>query len=113
MNLIEWVRALGVHRQSVYRWFREGALPVPAVRVYERTVLVSPDAPAEWVPAAFGLYARVSWHDQKSDLDREVAGLSGWAAVAGGTVVRVEAEVGSFDERVAGEGAPGCWPTPG
>jgi predicted site-specific integrase-resolvase len=34
-------------------------LPVPAVRVNERTVLVSPDTVAESAPAAFGLYARV------------------------------------------------------
>ncbi len=45
--------------------------------------------------AAFGLYARVSSHDQKSDLDRQVTRLSRWAAQAGGRVVRVEAEVGS------------------
>ncbi|BBX95904.1 IS607 family transposase [Mycobacterium lacus] len=96
MNLTEWARAQGVHPQTVYRWFREGTLPVPAVRVNERTVLVSPDAPAGSAPAAaFGLYARVSSHDQKSDLDRQVARLTAWAAEAGGTVVRVEAEVGS------------------
>jgi len=41
------------------------------------------------------LYARVSCHDQKSDLDRQVARLTGWAAEAGGAVVRVKAEVGS------------------
>jgi putative resolvase len=96
VNLTEWARAQGVHPQTVYRWFREGTLPVPAVRVNERTVLVSPDVPAGSTPAvAFGLYARVSSHDQKSDLDRQVARLTGWAAEAGGTVVRVEAEVGS------------------
>ena len=43
-----------------------------------------------------GLYARVSSHDQRTDLDRQVARLS----VVGGfkasvSVVRVEAEVGS------------------
>jgi putative resolvase len=42
-----------------------------------------------------GLYARVSWHDQKADLDRQVARLSSWAARAGLAVVRVESEVGS------------------
>ena len=42
-----------------------------------------------------GLYARVSSHDQKADLDRQVARLTVWAADAGGHVVRVEAEVGS------------------
>jgi putative resolvase len=95
VNLTEWARAQGVHPQTAYRWFRQGTLPVPAVRVNERTVLVSPDAPAETAPAAFGLYARVSCDDQKSDLDRQVRRLTGWAAEAGGTVVRVEVEVGS------------------
>jgi putative resolvase len=41
------------------------------------------------------LYARVSSHDQKADLERQVARLSSWAAQAGHRVVRVEAEVGS------------------
>jgi putative resolvase len=67
---------------------------VPAVRVNQRTVLVNPgsgDAPAGGV----GLYARVSSHDQRPDLDRQVARLSEWAAKANVSVVRVEAEVGS------------------
>jgi putative resolvase len=42
-----------------------------------------------------GLYARVSSHDQKTDLDRQVARLSAWAMAAGVPVVRIEAEVGS------------------
>jgi putative resolvase len=95
VNLTEWARSQGVHPQTAYRWFREGTLPVPAVRVNERTVLVSLDTVAESAPTAFGLYARVSSHDQKSDLDRQVTRLTGWAAEAGGTAVRVQAQVGS------------------
>jgi len=41
------------------------------------------------------LYARVSSHDQKADLERQVARLAAWAAQAGHRIVRVEAEVGS------------------
>ena len=37
----------------------------------------------------------MSWHDQRADLDRQVARLSQWAATAGLAVVRVEAEVAS------------------
>ena len=37
----------------------------------------------------------MSSHDQKDDLDRQLARLTKWAADAGGQVVRVEAEVGS------------------
>jgi putative resolvase len=95
VNLTEWARAQGIHPQTAYRWFREGTLPIPAVRVNSRSVLVSPDAPTQTPIHAYGLYARVSSHDQKDDLDRQVARLTAWAADAGGQVVRVEAEVGS------------------
>jgi putative resolvase len=70
-------------------------LPVAAVRG-ERADGVGVAGCADGTAhVAFGLYARVSWHDQKSDVDRQVARLTGWAAEAGRTVVRVGAEVGS------------------
>jgi putative resolvase len=94
VNLKGWAKAQGIHPQTAYRWFREGTLPVPAERVGPRTILVSIDA-AQARPATAGLYARVSSHEQKADLERQVARLSQWAAQAGSTVVRVEAEVGS------------------
>jgi putative resolvase len=96
MNLKEWAQAQGVHPQTAYRWFREGILPVPAERVGLRTILVNVEAnTAPDVVAGVGLYARVSSHDQKADLERQVARLSQWAAKAGHRVVRVESEVGS------------------
>jgi putative resolvase len=96
VNLTDWARAQGIHPQTAYRWFREDRLPVPAVRVNARTVLVAPGAAlAPASPGGLGLYARVSSRDQQEDLDRQVARLTGWAAQAGGMVVRVEAEVGS------------------
>jgi putative resolvase len=95
VNLTEWAHAQGIHVTTAYRWWREGALPVPARKV-GRLILVSPDTAASPArPDAAGLYARVSSHDQKPDLDRQVARLSAWAAQTGLPVVRVEAEVGS------------------
>ena len=93
--MTQWARLQGVHPQTAYRWFHNGTLPVPAVRVNERTILVSPDTMSEKVSEGFGLYARVSSHDQRGDLDRQVARLSEWAAKAGVRVERIEAEVGS------------------
>ena len=96
MNLTEWARLQGVHPQTAYRWFREGTLPVPAVRVNSRSVLVAPDTAAAPAPdGGLGLYARVSSHDQRRDLDRQVARLAAWATASGLPVARVEAEVGS------------------
>ena len=95
MNLTEWAHAQGIHVTTAYRWYREGTLPVPA-RKAGRLILVSPDTAAATSPQnGAGLYARVSSHDQKADLDRQVARLSAWAVQAGLPVVRVEAEVGS------------------
>lgn len=95
MNLTEWARLQGVHPQTAYRWFRQGTLPVPAVRMNQRTVLVNPDGGQTACAGGVGLYARVSSHDQRADLDRQVARLSQWAGQAGAMVVRVETEVGS------------------
>jgi putative resolvase len=59
-----------------------------------RTVLVNIDANTSLsVTGGVGLYARVSSHGQKSDLERQVARLSEWAAKAGHRVVRVESEI--------------------
>ncbi|MEF3118989.1 IS607 family transposase [Streptomyces chrestomyceticus] len=96
MNLTEWAKSQSVHPQTAYRWFREGTLPVPAQRVGPRTILVNVKANA--APEAvggLGLYARVSSHDQKDDLERQVARLTRWAAATGRPVVRVESEISS------------------
>ncbi|MGW7317850.1 IS607 family transposase [Streptomyces sp. NPDC054854] len=97
MNLTEWAEANGVHRQTAYRWFREGTLPVPAERVGPRTILVNIEANSSPALTAggVGLYARVSSHDQKADLERQVARLADWAAKAGHRVVRIESEIAS------------------
>jgi putative resolvase len=96
VNLKEWAIANGVHPHTAYRWFREGTLPVPAERVGPRTILVNIDAHSlPSVTGGLGLYARVSSHDQKDDLERQTARLSQWAANAGHRVVRIESEIAS------------------
>lgn len=92
VKLADWARSEGIHPKTAYRWYREGTLPVPARKVSARTILV--DLPTAGTDG-LGLYARVSSHDQKVDLDRQVARLTAWAAGTGRPVVRVEAEVGS------------------
>jgi putative resolvase len=93
MNLSEWADRVGVSKFTAYRWFREGTLPVPAERV-GRLILVNVDV-AERGSARTVLYARVSSHDQRSDLDRQVARLTEWATGQGMAVAEVVVEVGS------------------
>jgi putative resolvase len=98
MKLKDWALANNVHPQTAYRWFREGVLPVPAERVGSKTIMVFPDGD---IPAAtvnvggLGLYSRVSSHDQKTDLTRQVERLRVWASVTGIPVISVVSEVGS------------------
>src|SRR5260370_1916094 len=95
VKLAEWARVSGVHPQTGYRWFRQDGMRVPARRLASGTI---------WVDAAPGggcgggraaVYARVSSHDQRADLDRQVARLGGGATGQGLMVGEVVCEVGS------------------
>jgi putative resolvase len=93
VKLAEWARANGVHPQTAYRWFREDRMPVPARRLESGTIWV--DAVAARTDGRTVVYARVSSHDQRADLDRQVARLSHWARANGHVVGEVVTEVGS------------------
>jgi putative resolvase len=97
MRLKEWAAQQGIHYQTAWRWFRDGKLPVPAVQTPSGTILVQSADARPPDDGGLGLYARVSSHDQRADLDRQVARLTQWAATASAAarVVRVEAEVAS------------------
>lgn len=94
MKLAEWARLNGVHPQTAYRWVREDRMPVPFRRLASGTILV--DAPsAVAARARVVVYARVSSHDQRAELDRQVARLTDWATGKGHEVGEVVREVGS------------------
>ena len=94
MNSTEWAHAQGIHVTTAYRWYREGTLPVPAQKA-GRLILVSPGTAAGLSPqGGASLYARVSSHDHRAELGRQVARLPAWAVQAGLPVVRAEAGSG-------------------
>lgn len=93
MKLAEWARGNGVHPQTAYRWFREDKMPVTARRLESGTIWV--DVAPEKTTGRVVLYARVSSHDRRSDLDRQVARLTSWATLNGHEVGEVVCEVGS------------------
>ena len=93
VKLAEWAKRQGVSYRTAWRWFKAGTMPVPCRKTPTGTILV--DAPTEQIAQTVALYARVSSHDQKSDLDRQLARLSVYAAKHGFHVVDSVAEVGS------------------
>lgn len=94
VNLSEWADRVGVNKHTAYRWYREGNLPVPARRV-GKLILVNVDGAVSAEKTRTVVYARVSSHDQRTDLDRQVARLTAWATAAGMAVDEVVTEVGS------------------
>jgi putative resolvase len=67
-------------------------LPVPAERVGRLIVVGTVGADSA---AGVVVYARVSSHDQRLDLDRQVAGLTAWGSDHDLAVGQVVCEVGS------------------
>lgn len=90
----EWADWVGVNKHTAYRWYREGKLPVPAQRI-GRLILVNVDGVASAENTRTVVYARVSSHDQRADLDRQVARVASWATAAGMAVDEIVTEVGS------------------
>ncbi|HXX36887.1 MAG TPA: IS607 family transposase [bacterium] len=93
MKLAAWARQIGIHPKTAYRWFDRGVLPIPARRLPTGTIWV--DAPQPGRDGKTALYARVSSHDQRADLDRQVARLMEWATRHAYAVGVTETEVGS------------------
>lgn len=94
MELREWAAREGVHYQTAWRWWRDGTLPVPARQTAAGAILV--EVPGAGSGAAgVVVYARVSSHDQRAGLDRQVARVTGWVTGQGLTVAGVVREVGS------------------
>jgi putative resolvase len=95
VKLSEWAKLEGVHYQTAWRWYHEGLLPVPAIRTPSGAILVE-------VPRAGGgnagrtvIYARVSSHDQREDLDRQVARVCQWTTNNNMVISEIITEVGS------------------
>jgi predicted site-specific integrase-resolvase len=75
------------------RWFDAGTLSVPACRQVGRLIVIGDPVP----PASAGstvVHAQVSSADQRADLDRQVARVTGWATGQHLSVDRVVTEVG-------------------
>lgn len=81
-----------MNKHTAYRWYREGNLPVPAKRAGK---LILVDIEGRSGKGRTVVCARVSSHDQRADLDRQSARLTGWATENGLAVDEVVVEVGS------------------
>ena len=98
MLVREWAEREGLHPQTVWKWCREGTMPVPAEQTPTGAWLIHDPKYEHSTPTAAGrtvCYARVSSNDQKSDLQRQGDRLKAFAFSMGVDAPEVVTEVGS------------------
>ena len=99
MRIREWAEREGFHPQTVWRWCREGTMPVPFERTATGAVIVHDPKYETMQPRAAGTrtvcYARVSSSDQKNDLQQQVERLKAFAFSMGVDAPEIVTEIGS------------------
>ena len=99
MRIREWAEREGFHPQTVWRWCREGTMPVPFERTATGAVIVHDPKYENVTPTAAAgrtvCYARVSSSDQKNDLQRQGDRLKAFAFNMGIGAPEVVTEVSS------------------
>lgn len=98
MRAKEWAALEGLHEQTVWKWCREGRMPVPVERVGGLWLVHDPKYEAPPAPTAGRrtvCYARVSPSDQKADLQRQADRLKAFAINMGASDIEVVSEIGS------------------
>jgi len=92
IKLSEWAKQNGLTYKGAYRLFRIGKLPCQVKQLATGTIIVYPD---QEQPSKVALYGRVSSHDQKDDLKRQMERLRGFAASKGMIIAIEKSEIAS------------------
>ncbi len=92
MKLSAWAKQQGITYQAAWKWWKAGKLPVDAEQMPSGTIIVKEQKTAQ---GSVALYARVSSHDQKKDLDGQLGRLSAFATSKGWSVEQAVTEIGS------------------
>jgi len=92
MKLSVWAKQQGITYQAAWKWWKAGKLPVEAEQMPTGTIIIKEQKTAE---GSVALYARVSGHGQKKDLDGQLGRLSAFAVSKGLSVSKAVTEIGS------------------
>lgn len=90
MKLSKWAKSKGLSYRTAYRLFKAGHLP--ASQLPTGTILIDEEGKREGKTV---LYARVSSHDQKADLERQMNRLRDFASQKGMKIGSEVSEIAS------------------
>ena len=86
MKLSQWAKSQGITYHTAWAWFKTGKLPVKAYQSATGTIIVDVAELDSPTGSGSAVYARVSSHDQKNDLDAQAGRVAVWAATNGVTL---------------------------
>jgi predicted site-specific integrase-resolvase len=95
MKLVDWAKKQGITYLTAWRWFRDGKLPVKAIKTQTGMILVQSEAPTLVESREAWVYSRVSTYAKKDDLERQAQRCCDFCAASGWSVRQVVKEIAS------------------
>lgn len=94
MKLSQWAKQQGISYTTAWRWYKHGKLPVKATQTPSGTILVEPESSPDFSRDVW-IYCRVSSHEKKDDLQRQVERCCDFCLANGWEVVHTTKEIAS------------------
>lgn len=94
MKLSQYAKQVGVTYRTAFRWWQNG--DIKGYQLPSGTIVVTEgEAPQGKPDGQVAIYARVSSHEQRANLDRQAERLEAYCAAKGYQVSQVVKEIGS------------------
>lgn len=94
MKLSQWAKKEGISYVTAFNWFKNGKLPVEAYQTKTKTIIVKENFNANQ-KENIAIYCRVSSHNKKDDLERQVKRCSDFCFNNGWEINEIVKEIAS------------------
>lgn len=92
MKLSKWAKQNGICYRTAYNWFKNNQLPLKAQQMPSGTIILKEELPKS---NKIAIYARVSSHNKKDDLKRQVERCENFCQKNGLQIEKIYKEIAS------------------
>ena len=94
MKLSTWAKSQGISYLTAWRWVKTNKFPLPFTYMPSGTIIVQDNPPKKASDEAW-IYCRVSSHDKKEDLNRQVLRCEEFCSSKGWIIKKIIKEIAS------------------
>lgn len=95
MKLSTWAKQQGISYITAWRWVKTGKFPQPFSYMPSRTIIVHDIPPENNITEEAWIYCRISSHDKKDDLNRQVQRCTDFCIAKGWVIKKIIKEIAS------------------